>query len=157
MRHRTFVNFEPSMFSVFPNFAREMAREMESEISREAARGFYETEEAFLGSFDLPGVVANDINIELEDNLLTITAERKNPFDKTGEATRKYSQTFSLPKTVEFEKINAHYENGVLSLTLPKIVVQKNKLKIPIVTGEKPKSWTNFLGFGSKQEEKALN
>ena len=116
-----------------------------------------ETDEAFLASLDIPGVNFSDINIELEDNRLTISAERKNPFGRNGESVKKYSQTLTLPKNIEEEKINAHYENGVLSLTLPKMADHKYKKKIQVLTGPKPKTWSNFLNFKKSETENVVN
>lgn len=158
MRQRTFLTFGEQPFSPFASLARELNRELEKEMYQSyRAPQFLETEEAFLASLDMPGVNFSDINIELEDNRLMISAERKNPFDKTGEGAKKYSQIFTLPKNIEEEKINAHYENGVLSLTLPKMADHKTKKKIQVITGQKPKDWSNFLNFKKNETENIVN
>lgn len=158
MRQRTILTFGEQPFSPFASLARELNRELQKEMYQgHEAPQFLETEEAFLASLDIPGVNFSDINIELEDNRLIISAERKNPFDKTGESTKKYSQTFALPKNIEEDSINAHYENGVLSLTLPKMPNHKIKKKIQVLTGQKPKSWSNFLNFKKNETENVVN
>lgn len=158
MRQRTILTFGEQPFSPFASLARELNRELQKEMYQgHEAPQFLETEEAFLASLDIPGVNFSDINIELEDNRLIISAERKNPFDKTGESTRKYSQTFALPKNIEEDSINAHYENGVLSLTLPKMPNHKIKKKIQVLTGQKPKNWSNFLNFKKNETENVVN
>lgn len=158
MRQRTFLTFGEQPFSPFASLARELNKELEKEMyQRYEAPQFLETDEAFLASLDVPGVNFSDINIELEDNRLIISAERINPFDKTGEATKKYRQTLTLPKNIEEEKILAHYENGVLSLTLPKMADYKTKKKIQVITGQKPKSWSNFLNFKKNEAENVVN
>lgn len=158
MRQRAILTFRDQPFSPFASLARELNRELEKELYQHyEAPEFLETEEEFLASFDIPGVNFSDIIIELEDNKLTISAERKNPFDKTGEPVKKYNQTLTLPKNIEEEKISAHYENGVLMLNLPKMADQKNKKKIQVLTGQRPKSWTNFLNFKKTEAENVVN
>lgn len=162
MRQRTILTFGEQPFSPFASLARELNRELNRELGKELysnfeAPQFLETEEAFLASLDIPGVNFTDINIEVEDNRLIISAERKNPFDSTGETTKKYSQTYTLPKNIEEDKINAHYENGVLSLTLPKLANHKTKKKIQVLTGQKPKNWSNFLNFKKNESENIMN
>lgn len=161
MRQRAILTFgEP--FSPFTPFASELNRELNRELKKELYQKFetpqfLETDEGFLASLDIPGVNFSDINIELEDNLLSITAERKNPFDNTGESVKKYNQVLTLPKTIEEDKISAHYENGVLSLTLPKKIDQKYKKKIQVLNGQKPKEWTNLLNLKKSEPVNAIN
>lgn len=162
MRQRAILTFGQQPFSPFASLARELNRELAREVEREFSEAYevpqyFETDDAFLASMDIPGVNLSDINIDQEEDKLTISATRKNPFDKTGEMTKKYSQVFILPKNIEAEKINAHYENGVLSLTLPKSEENKVKKKIQISTGQKPKSWSNFLSFGKSETEVTVN
>jgi len=68
---------------------------------------------------ELPGVKREDIKLETADGALTITVARK---EKVGEKEENFSATRSvaLPSDVEAEKIAATYENGVLTVTLPK-------------------------------------
>jgi HSP20 family protein len=75
-----------------------------------------ETEEKFLLSVDLPGMKKEDIKIELKDQVLTISGERK---------TEKYQRSFTLPTVVDGNKVEARYEDGVLELTLPKTELAK--------------------------------
>lgn len=158
MRQKTILTFGQQPFSPFTLLAKELSRGLEEELYQNMeAPQYFETEEAFLASLDMPGVTFSDINIEIEDNKMIITAERKHPFDKTGEMTRKYAQTLSLPKNIEEEKISAHYENGVLSLTLPKMDEQKTRKKIEVLTGQKPKTWSTLLNFKKTETEKTLN
>lgn len=158
MRQRAILTFGEQPFSPFASLARELNRELEKEFyTNYEAPQLLETEEAFLASLDIPGVNFSDINIELEDNKLTISAERKNPFDKSGESVKKYSQVLTLPKNIEEDKISAHHENGVLSLTIPKMADQKYKKKIQVLTGQRPKSWSNFLSFKKSENESIVN
>jgi HSP20 family protein len=68
---------------------------------------------------ELPGVIKDDINVEMVDDYLTITAVRK---QKTGEEEQSYSvsRSVTVPEHVQADKVGAAYENGILTVTLPK-------------------------------------
>jgi HSP20 family protein len=68
---------------------------------------------------ELPGVKREDLKVETADGALTITAARQ---AKNGEKEEAYTSTRSvtLPTDVDVEKVAATYENGVLTVTLPK-------------------------------------
>jgi HSP20 family protein len=69
---------------------------------------------------ELPGVERADINIELLDDTLSLSATRKQ-----GEQTVSFERSFSLPYAVQADKVAATYENGILRLTLPKAEAAK--------------------------------
>jgi HSP20 family protein len=88
-----------------------------------------ETGENFVVEMAAPGMKKEDFKIELDNNMLTIASEKEDTYEeKDGEKfTRKefsyqsFQRTFHLPKeTVDADKIEARYENGVLHLTIPK-------------------------------------
>jgi len=129
----------------FPNHERESSQ-------------FLETNEAYLVTIDIPGVNNSDIDLSIQENKLIVVADRKNPFDKEGKSDYQYRKSLLLPKNIDFDKINAHYENGVLNLTIPKLSEQITKKKIEVSNGPRPKSWTNFLSFKKNEESNvALN
>jgi HSP20 family protein len=68
---------------------------------------------------ELPGVSQQDINIELAEGVLTISAQRK---QKSGEKEESFSlsRSISVPADVQADKASAASENGVLTVTLPK-------------------------------------
>lgn len=69
----------------------------------------------------LPGVNRDDINVEITDGYLTLSAARKpaDADDKSAESF-SFSRAVSVPDEVQTDKISASYENGVLTVTLPK-------------------------------------
>ena len=70
---------------------------------------------------ELPGVNRDDINIEMVDGYLNISASRKNlATEGRGEETFSFSRSVSIPEDVHADKVGAAYENGVLTVTLPK-------------------------------------
>ena len=91
-----------------------------------------ETEEAFTMEVAAPGMNKSDFNLSLDDNLLTISAETKSESEKTEKNyTRRefsyssFKRSFHLPENVDVEKIGANYKDGVLNITLPKMVDEK--------------------------------
>lgn len=86
-----------------------------------------ETENDFIIDVAAPGFDKKDFNINVEDNVLTISSEKEIEEQKDGECTsrREYSygsfqRSFTLPITADTEKINAKYKNGVLNILIPK-------------------------------------
>jgi HSP20 family protein len=70
---------------------------------------------------ELPGVDRNDINVEMVDGYLTISASRKRlAGEGKGEETFSFSRSVSIPENVHGDKVSAACENGVLTVTLPK-------------------------------------
>ncbi|MEO7415312.1 MAG: Hsp20/alpha crystallin family protein [Opitutaceae bacterium] len=71
---------------------------------------------------ELPGVNRENINVEIVDGFLTITATRKTPAegDARSENSFPMSRSLELPEEVQADKISAAYENGILTVTLPK-------------------------------------
>ena len=86
-----------------------------------------EKKDQFDVSLAAPGMKKEDFNIDVEGNVLTISAETKEEKEQKDERyTRKefnyssFSRSFTLPEGVNKEKIDASYENGLLKVTLPK-------------------------------------
>ena len=101
-----------------------------------------ETEHELVVKADLPDVDPQDLDIRLENNILTIRGERK--FEKkvneenylrVERASGAFSRSFSLAITVKSEAIKADYQNGVLTLTIPKREEAKPKqIKVNVAT-----------------------
>ena len=72
-----------------------------------------ESEDSVMITTDMPGVKESDIRVASENGILSVSAQRK-------DGTRSYSYSWTLPDTVNVEGIDAEYEDGVLTLTLPK-------------------------------------
>src|SRR3989442_9039473 len=94
----------------------------------------YETEHELVVKADLPEVDPKDLDIRVENNILTIRGERK--FEKkvseenylrVERAYDSFARSFSLANSVNAEAIKADYHNGVLTLTLPKREESKPK------------------------------
>ncbi len=83
---------------------------------------------------DIPGMEQKDINVSVKDNTLILKGERKE--EKKDEKANYYrnertygsfSRSFSLPSMVDVDKVKADYENGVLTITMPKVEEAKPK------------------------------
>ena len=103
----------------------------------------YETENELVVKADLPEVSEKDLDVRVENNMLTIRGDRK--FEKKVEEENylrvertygTFSRSFSLPNTVNTEAIKADYKNGVLTVTLPKRAESKPKqVKVSVTSG----------------------
>ncbi len=117
-----------------------------------------ETDKAFLLTVDLPGVLPNDIHLDTEKGRLHIKAERKKEMRSANGVETKthsqYSQSFSLPDEVNPEAIEAHFENGVLTLALPK-EMKSPKKSISIQHGQQASTKNLLERWFSKAEDKA--
>ncbi len=126
--------------NVFANYYNpfRMMEDMEREFFGEQRNGSFstdirETDTEYVLEADLPGFKKDDINIDINDNTLTIHAERHSQHedkDQKGNYLRcersygSFSRTFGLDG-VDTNAIRAGFENGVLTLTMPKLVVQQ--------------------------------
>jgi HSP20 family protein len=86
-----------------------------------------ETEAAFLVSLDLPGHDPKAISIQVENDTLTISSERKAAEPVAGAEVHRserrhgtFFRSFALPRTVDGTRVEARCEHGVLTVTLPK-------------------------------------
>ena len=105
----------------------------------------YETENELVLKADLPGVNEKDIDVRVENNMLTVRGERQfetkvkeDNFLRVERTYGAFNRSFGLPNTVNTEGITAEYKNGVLSVTLPKRAESKPKqVKVNITAAEK--------------------
>lgn len=77
---------------------------------------------------EIPGVKPADVKLSLESNMLTIRGEKKQVAEEKTEKVHRYERSygvfersFSLPSTVDAERIDARYDQGVLTVLLPKV------------------------------------
>jgi HSP20 family protein len=102
----------------------------------------YETAHELVVKADLPEVDPKELDIRVENNLLTIRGERKfekkvneDNYLRVERAYGSFSRSFSLANTVNAEAIKADYQNGVLTLTIPKREEAKPKqIKVNVGT-----------------------
>jgi HSP20 family protein len=93
-----------------------------------------ETENELVLKADLPGVAMADIDIQMENGTLTVKGQRKFEKDEKNKGYHRMERSygsfvryFTLPDTVDPEKVKADYQAGVLTITLPKKEIAKPK------------------------------
>ncbi|QFU16930.1 Hsp20/alpha crystallin family protein [Microvirga thermotolerans] len=104
-----------------------------------ASMNVSETEKEIRITAELPGVTEQDIDVSLDDDVLTIRGEKK--FERSDEkenfhfVERSYGtfqRSVRLPFPVDPEQVRAHFENGVLTVTLPKTAQQERSRRIQV-------------------------
>jgi HSP20 family protein len=104
----------------------------------------YEDEHNVTLKVQVPGIDEKDIDIRIENNTLTVHGERKFEKEEKEENFRRverqygsFTRTFTMPNTVDAEKVQADYEKGILKIVLPKKAEAKPKQIKVNVGGEK--------------------
>ena len=103
-----------------------------------------ETDEHFVLRADLPGLAEDDVNVELEDNVLTVSGERKSEHESRREgyyrierASGSFQRSLTLPEGVNADAIEASFDKGVLEVRIPKPEERKpRKVAISVGGGE---------------------
>ena len=105
----------------------------------------YEDEHKVTLKIEVPGIDEKDIDVQVENNVLTVHGERKIEKEEKEENYRRverqygsFTRTFTLPTTVDTEAVSATYDKGVLKIALPKKAEAKPKQIKVNVGSEKP-------------------
>jgi len=95
-----------------------------------------ETKDALVLSAELPGMTHDNISIDLENNVLTISGEKTEERTEGDEERRyhlwerrygNFQRSFTLPRTVKAEDIQASFDNGILRVRMPKVAEAKGR------------------------------
>jgi HSP20 family protein len=105
---------------------------------------FNETEKAYFMTLDLPGVNKTKLDVQVEGEQILITGFRKRTMGEKEESEQKITHQFLMPKYVDKDKIQAHLEDGVLYLALPKLEKAQPK-KIEISQDADSSFWKKLL------------
>ncbi len=129
--------------SLFENFAETPGKEQLAAGSFVPAVDIYEDEHNLVLKLEVPGVNEDDLNVSLENNLLTVSGERKfekeekeENFHRIERRYGSFARTFRLPSTVDAEKVEASYDKGLLKITIGKRAEAKPK-QIKVSNGNK--------------------
>jgi len=125
---RDLLTLQERMNRMFEQTARGQIGSGEGELATWApAVDIYENEKDIVLKADLPGVNPSDVDIRVENNVLTLRGDRhfekevkEENYHRVERSYGSFVRTFSLPNTVQADKIEAHFENGVLRVTMPK-------------------------------------
>ena len=122
-------DFVPTSFSQLADrfFNESVGHSGGSAYSFQPKADIIESEKSFEIQLAVPGMKKEDFKIDLKDRELTVSGERKRSAEKNDKFFRSvqteygsFSRTFVLPESVDFENIQAKYENGILELVVPK-------------------------------------
>jgi HSP20 family protein len=105
-----------------------------------------ENENEYVLRADLPGLTEGDVNVELDENILRISGERKSEheektdgFYRLERATGRFSRSLSLPEGISADGIEANFDNGVLEVHIQKPEQRKSQ-KVAISVGREAKT-----------------
>jgi HSP20 family protein len=134
------VNFKDEIDKLFDNFASPWRRLVPSEAVWVPELDIYEDENSIVVSADLPGMKADNIDVSVSGNMLSISGEKKKEEEKKGrsyyrleKSSGSFSRRIELPSAVDSKKISASYKDGVLEVTLPKVEKAKpKKVKVQV-------------------------
>jgi HSP20 family protein len=105
-----------------------------------------ESDDHYVVRADLPGLSDDDVSVQLEDNVLTISGERKseheqqqNGYYRLERASGSFSRSLTLPEGVDPDKVQASFERGVLEITIPK-PEQRKPRQVQISLGDRSAS-----------------
>jgi len=112
------------------------------------AMDLVETREHFVLKADLPGMTDADVKVEVENNVLTISGERKTEQEAEAEgyyrierASGAFSRSLTLPEGIDADAVKATFDNGVLEVRVPKPVdVQPRRVQIGVADAGQPKT-----------------
>ena len=108
------------------------------------AMDLVETDEHFVLKADLPGLAEEDVNLEVEDNVLTVSGERQAEHEDKREGyvrvERSYGafrRSLTLPEGIDPERVTASFDKGVLEVRIPKPEERKPR-RVAIQVGSRP-------------------
>ncbi len=94
----------------------------------------YENDESIVVKAEVPGVDKKDISVDIDNGVLTVKGERKHEeevkedrFYRKERVYGKFQRAFRLPEGTDYEKINADFKDGILTVTVPKVEEKKPK------------------------------
>jgi len=139
------VTFDP--FNGLRHFEDAVARMMSEPRSNRPwspSVDVYETQDALTLKADLPDVKVEDIDVRVENQTLTLRGQRKfekeenlKGYHRIERSYGEFVRSFAVPSTVDTEKVQADYKNGVLTISLPKKEAAKpRQVKVAVQDGE---------------------
>jgi HSP20 family protein len=132
---REFATLQDRMNRLFRDSFNDVGRDESLASSNFApAVDVYEDEHKVALKIEVPGIEEKDIDVRVENNMLTVTGERRIDKEEKQENYRRverqygsFTRSFTLPQTVDTDNVSANYEKGVLKINLPKKAEAKPK------------------------------
>jgi HSP20 family protein len=117
------------MFNDFANFPR-----FNNQSAFSPRADIVESDDNVVLTFEVPGIDKNDIKVSVRDDALTVSGERSFSIDREKEhythrelVAGSFSRSFTLPETIDTDKIDAEYKNGMLTISLARKEAAKPK------------------------------
>ena len=122
----------------FDKFFNEFTKNVEFPVNRFPRVDVVDDEKSIKLIAELPGVKKEDVKILLEDGFLTVSGEKKNEFEgkeeiniiRTERLFGKFERKFELPEDINSDEIKAKFENGLLNISIDKLVPERPKERI---------------------------
>lgn len=92
--------------------------------SNQPAADLYEDAQNYYARFELPGLKKDEVDLELENSVLTISSAAKRESDQSAVHT-SFQRSISVPDGVDLDQVSAQLEDGVLTVTMPKAEARK--------------------------------
>ncbi len=138
---RDSLNLQDRINGIFNDRYDSWTGNQENLMAWDPSTDIYEDKDAYLFKVELPGVKKEDLEIELNNQTLTIKGEKKESqeikkeqYHRVETVSGTFYRSFRLPKTVDNEKIKANLKDGILEVRVPKQEEAKPK-SIPIQIG----------------------
>lgn len=132
---REIDSLQREMNRMFDSLATRTPSREEREIAFIPAAEMYETPEAVHLRLEIPGMEAKDIDVQVTTEAVAISGERnaetqadENGMTRTEFRYGKFRRVIPLPSPVQNSKVQGVYKNGILSLLLPKLEAERNKV-----------------------------
>ena len=129
---RDMLNIQDEMNRLFNNFAR--SSESDRDVLWSPMVDIFENEDEITVNVEIPGMGKDDVKISIQDNVLTLKGEKKQDkemkdknFHRVERAYGTFERSFSLPSSIQTDKVKATTKDGVLTVTLPKAEESKPK------------------------------
>lgn len=129
----THIKTFPAVFNLMDRFFQD---ELTPQTMYRPAVNILENNDAFQLELIAPGLSKADFQVQLDQQQLSISYEKKEATEETSEQfirrefnTRSFKRTFNLTDKINTDGIEATYENGILRITLPKTAQKENKVK----------------------------
>lgn len=121
---------------LFSDLFNQMWNDFDVDMKHKPATNIVENEKEFRLEIVLPGWTKEEVKVEIDKDLLSISGERKEEKDQSNdEFLRKefkkesFERSFTLPKEIDHQKIEAVHNNGILNVRIPKDLKTLEKMK----------------------------
>ena len=128
------VSMQGRINRLFDDAFSDLGKDQETFAAWYPATDIYETKDDYVFKLEVPGLARDDVNVELNNNTLTIKGEKKEnkevkkeDYHRVESFTGSFSRSYTLPRNVDSKKIKANIKDGILELHIPKAEEAKPK------------------------------